>query len=189
MNWIVFAFISYFFLGMDAGLCGFFEVHVGTHEVSPSFVLILITFIAFMAPTLPALWAGLILGLLLDLTGNYSGAVVIGPYALGSVLGVALILQIRSIIYRRHPLTLTLLTFSGGMLMQLLAIFLISVRSLFGSWFEVYEAFEWSTMTALSDGFLMVLYSALLALPIGWGLHRTSPIFGFASHGRMRQGR
>lgn len=190
MNWIIFAFITYFVLGFDLGLRELFTVQISNSEITPSFMLIFMVLICSMAPTMPALWSAMILGLLVDLTCSYSSGdaglvVLIGPYALGYMLGALLILQVRTIIYRRHPFTMALLTFAAGIVVNLLAVFMISVRYLLGNWMQMYDTFAWSTTDRLFECFFILVYSALMAIPLGYIFMRISPIFNFQYHPRL----
>jgi hypothetical protein len=72
-----------------------------------------------------------------------------------------------------------MIVFIAGICAHLLAVFLISMRSLFGNWFSVYPNLAWSPTEQLVSRFLTIVYSAVLALPLGWVLLRISPLFAF----------
>ena len=186
MRWPVFAILAYFFLAMELGLTRLLEVGSG---VAPSFVLVLMVFIAAHASTMPALWAALILGALVDLTSplpyNRDVVIVLGPHAMGYLLGALLTLQLRSLVYRRHPLMMAFLTLCAGLTVHILAVFLLSVRHLLGAGLDFYAPFVWSSSDELVHRFLVVLYTAMLAVPVNWILQAFNHAFGFQSHPRM----
>lgn len=191
MNWLAFLILAYLCAGLDLGLRDLLVVRfAGGAAIAPSFLLVLMVCYASMAPIWLTMWSALILGLIVDLTSRLSdptGAslVIAGPNALGFMLGAGLILQMRSMMYRRHPLVMPILTFMAGVVAVLLAVFLISVRHALGAWIDWYPSFAWSATTVLYDSFFVILYSALVSLPVSWFLHRINPILGFQIYSRI----
>lgn len=186
VRWPVFAIFTYFVLALDAGLKDL--LGIGSDGIGPGFMLIFMVFVASMAQRNAVLWASLLIGLLVDLSLEYpignGVSVIVGPNALGYLLGGILAYELRSMIYRRHPLTMPLLTLAAGLTAQVVAVFIISFRHLLANWIPAY-ALEWSTTDELVNRFLMILYSALIALPLGWLLTRLAPLFGFNPRARM----
>lgn len=191
MRWTVFAFFAYVFLALDMGLRPMLQI--GEQAVAPSFILILMVWIASMGPTHAVRWAALILGLLFDLSVSYPTsppkdgvvAVVAGPYALGFVLGALLTLQLRGLVYRKHPFITGLLTLLAGACAFVPAIFLLTMRRIILTGMGAEHVIHWVASAELVHAFLTVLYSSLIAVPTGWILNRTIGLFGFQSHPRL----
>ncbi|MFG0330493.1 MAG: hypothetical protein ACF8PN_11415 [Phycisphaerales bacterium] len=188
MNWLFVGLATYVFLAFDVGLKDLFEI--GHSGVQPSFLLIFMVFVASLATTSHALWTSLLVGLVIDLAGaSYRGdtaaITLLGPHALGFTLGAAVVLQLRTLVYRRHPLTMAFLTFFAGLIAHLLATLLISIRWLLASRLAWFEPFAWDPSGEIVVRFFSVMYSAVIAIPVGWSLMLTAPLFGLSSHGRL----
>jgi len=185
MRWITFILFAYGFLAVQIGFGDLLEIN----EIRPDWLFILAVFIAAMAPTSEALWSAVILGLLADLTASYpttshADLTIVGAHALGYALGASLTLQLRTMLFRQHPVSLTLMVFLSALAANLMTVFLVSLRWLFGDWFALWTAFQWSPTEELVDRFLMVLYTSALTLPVTWALIRLSPLFSFEIHPR-----
>lgn len=191
MRWAIFALAAYVVLGMELGLRTLLSVQVGAMPIAPSFMLVYLVFIAAHGPSVTVQWAAVILGVLVDLAspltvpGSETQAYIVGPHALGFWLGAMLTLQLRAMVYRRHPFTMAFLTLLSGLSANFLAVFILLVRRILGDWFGVERQIEWNASDELVARFLVVLYSAVLALPMGWALNRLSALFGFQSHPRL----
>ena len=112
MNWFVFAIITWISFGLELALTPVLDA--GSSGVHPSMVIPLMAFIALYAPRKQALWAAIVLGVLMDLLApmpriDGGSVVIIGPYALGYLLGAHFILAIRGMLIRRNPLTLVMI--------------------------------------------------------------------------------
>ncbi len=185
MRMLSFGFIAYIFIALEIGLRPLFSIG----GVEPSFVLIYMIFLASLAPASAAIWAGLILGLLIDLTHPYPGVdgtviTIAGPHALGFALGALLIIQVRTQVYKKHPLTIAFLTLIAGATTYSLATFLLFCRWLLGSWVQWYAPFAFSPTDELVQRFWIILLSAIIAIPLSWMLAKMSPIFVFQVHPR-----
>lgn len=190
MRWTVFAFFAYVFLAFDMGLRPMLEIGSGERGVAPSFLLILMVWVAMMGPGHAVRWAALILGLLLDLGSTYatSGggvAVVAGPHALGFVLGAALAVQLRGLVYRRHPFHTGVLTLLSGACAFVPAVFLLTMRRIISTGVDSEHVIAWNASDQLVNAFLTVVYSAVVAVPVGWALNRVAGLFGFQVHPRL----
>ena len=163
MRWLVFWLMAYLFAGLQVGASPL--LRLGASDVRPDFLFILMVFIAATGPAVPVLWAALVLGLLVDLTTTQGmpGSVIIGPYALGFALGALLILQMRAMVYRRHPLTTALLTLLAGAATHLLATFLLTAHQLISSR-SSQGLSGWSATDTLVNAFLVTLYSSVVTL-------------------------
>lgn len=178
MNWPVFAIFAYLLLGLERGL----RDALAIGPVQPSFLLALAAFVALSAPPMHAVWAGLVLGLALDLTGGWpmhTGAPqpIIGPYALGGVLLAQTILTLRGKLVRHHLATLAVLTFFGVLAAQVVVVVLLSIQKLTGAPL----AFEPGRELLIRLG--SAGYTALLAVPLGVLLIAAAPLLGFTGNG------
>lgn len=151
--------------------------------VIPSIAGTLAVFLVLSAPRQSALWACLALGLLLDFSdvALFDGVYpyhLIGPYTLGFLFGANLILPMRAMVFSRNPLTFGLLTF----------FFLLGVTIVYLALWQVRGFYDGSpppwgdggVFNELGRRLLWSLYSGLIAIPVGWMLVRSAPIWGFA---------
>lgn len=194
MRWTIFAIFAYLALALDLGFASLLQMEIAHGLVAPSFVFILMVYIAANSPPREARISAIILGLLVDLTwphplAQQASAIVIGPAALGFLLGAILTIQLRSLVYRRHPLTMGLLTFIAGCCAYLPIIFLLLLRRLVGQLSGSSQVIEWHAADQLVHFFLVSVYSGLAAVPAGYILDRISPLFGFQTTGMMTRHR
>jgi hypothetical protein len=171
MRWFTFIIAAYLAYVFDAGLRGLLSIG----GVSPSFLLILAVFIGLSAPSMAAAWAMLILGALADLLPGGNG--ILGPWALGYLFGAFALMQVRGLVFRESPITLGVMVFVGGIFVQLLTLAVLSMRgwSIFAG--EPIAGFHWADQFVKS--FLVLLYSAAAAVPVGMMLFRTERLWGF----------
>lgn len=177
MNWPVFAIFAYLLLGLERGL----RDALAIGPVQPSFLLAFGAYIALSAPPMHAVWACLVLGLTLDLTGGWpmlagSAQPLIGPYALGGVLMAQVILTLRGKLVRHHLATLSVLTFFGVLAAQIVVVALLSIQSLTGASLAFAPGRELLVRLGSAG------YTALLALPLGLLLIAAAPLLGFANN-------
>src|SRR5207244_5051393 len=89
-------------------------------------------FVAMTAPPRQALWANFALGVCIDLLWLHEGAgvfTIVGPYALGFLLGAQLVLTLRGLMLRRNPLTLLFLSILAAAAAQLVVVAVLTFRS------------------------------------------------------------
>ncbi len=180
MRWSIFAIFAYLFIALQIGLGDLFEIQ----GVRPELLFIFMIFIAALAPSNYVFKSAILLGLLSDLftaylTSDQQNITIIGPHALGYALGAVFALQLRTMLFRQHPVSITLMVFLAGLTSHLTAIFLISVRWLLGEWLVFWPAFNWSPTDQLVERFLMILYTTIMTIPIAWILLRMMPLFAF----------
>ncbi len=181
MNWIVFAITVWLLTGMDVGLAPAFQL--GTLPIVPSFLFVLLGFIGLWARWMTLATAALIIGAIMDLyhqvpTTDGADVVVLGPFALGCLLGAQAIHGSRGLMFRQSTVTLALLVFMGASIAHATAYGLLSIRALYDN------LVMHSVATEIGTRIGSALYTALLALPAGWLLQRLSPMFSFRSaHG------
>lgn len=132
MNGIAFGIAAWIALGMDLGLRE--ALQLGGTGVAPGFVLMLVLFVAIWAPSGTAAAAALVGGALTDLTrlvptsGGESLA-VLGPHALGYLLGAYAVVMLRALVFRKSPLTIGILFALGGSVAAALTAALLTMRS------------------------------------------------------------
>jgi hypothetical protein len=141
----------------------------------------LAVFLVLAAPRRAALWACLSIGLLLDFNVEalYDGSPyhLIGPYTLGFLFGANLILPLRSMVFSRNPLTFGLLTFLFLLAVTIVYLAIWRVRGFYADTLPVWGTE--SAVTQFSRLLVWALYSGAIAIPVGWLLVRTTPIWGF----------
>ena len=133
MRWIVFVVAALIGVAFDTGLNEFLRVEKLGH-VRPSLCAVVAVFVALPAPRTAALWACFVLGLLLDLShpltvAENRGVYLIGPYALGYLVGGWLVVSARAMVFRRRPLTIGVMTVACLLAAQLVAVGFYVLRS------------------------------------------------------------
>ncbi|MHC4219084.1 MAG: rod shape-determining protein MreD [Planctomycetota bacterium] len=114
MRWVVFIVFALLGLVFDTGLNEVLRIEK-LGNIRPGLCGVVAVFVALSAPRTTALWACLVLGLLLDLSHPLTVAenrvvYLIGPYALGFALGGWLVIAGRAMVFRRRPLTIGVMT-------------------------------------------------------------------------------
>ncbi|WP_428386924.1 hypothetical protein [Mucisphaera sp.] len=165
MNWPVFSLLVYVLLALTFALGSALELG----GVRPEPVLVLVAYVALMADWRRTGWAALSVGLCLDLLHPYAGGVVlVGPYALGLLVGAFVVHQLRNVVFRHSLLTVVILTVICGLFAEVFSTSLVAVRTL--PWPLGEALVGWGAADALFGGFLSVLYTAVFAVPVGLGL-------------------
>ncbi len=183
MNWLVFAITSYIFLLMQVGLTSLMGIP-DAQGVSPDFLLILAVYIGLLAPAKTVAWGMLALGLLANLLILLPGdpahtGPILGPETLGYLAGAFAILQLRTLVFRESVFSLVIMVFVVGIFIQLVTVFLYSARGL--PIFLNDPIPNWSASDQLVHRFLELLYSALIAIPLGLILIRLRHAFNFTA--------
>jgi len=178
MRWTVFLIFAYLFLAVEIGLDRLLEYG----GVSPSFLLILGVFVGLSAPRMTVVWTMLILGLLTDLTYGHTmsdGRLLwlTGPATLGYLCGALVVLQLRALVVRESAISLAVMVFVVGVFVHLVVVAILTLRGL--PWPTASPIADWSAADELAGRFFELLYSAILALPLGFVLARTEPLFAF----------
>ncbi|MEQ8850378.1 MAG: hypothetical protein RIB32_01190 [Phycisphaerales bacterium] len=179
MNWAIFAILSWFALGLDIGLAS--AISPESSDVRPSFFIPLIVFVAMRAPHRTALWAGLLGGLMLDLIHplpreSAADVIIPGPHAIGLMLSAQLVVALRSMVMHRNPLTTAVLAFITVVVAGVVAIALLTIRTLFGDGIDYAPTHE--LLTLLGSALYTAVVALLLAIPLGW----FAPVFSFGGH-------
>ena len=179
MRWLVFVIGAVIVVGLDSGFSSIFTLR-GAGFLTPSFAACLLAFVALMAPPITVIWAAWLLGLMVDLSpglGEAGGSLhVIGPHALGFPLGAWIVLNFRLWMFRRRVLTIAMLTF----LCVLVAGLVQTAVGILRFWLP------WAGGELVPFGMGEIVheagnaaYSALLAIPVGWLLLQTLPLWRF----------
>jgi rod shape-determining protein MreD len=183
VRWIVFVVAALIGVVFDTGLSEVLRIEKLGH-IRPSLCAVVAVFVALSAPRTAALWACFVLGLLLDLSHPVTVAenrvtYLIGPYALGYLVGGWLVVSGRAMVFRRRPLTIGVMTVLCLGAAQLVAVGFYVLRS--RQWYPGEPIFwtETSAWAELGVRLLTVLYSGLLAVPVGWLLVQTIGLWGF----------
>lgn len=183
MRWPVFLILAYLALALDGGLRGLWVYH-GTW---PELPLILLVFIALSAPARHVAWSALLLGLLVDLQpiavhlpsdrSSAADLVLVGPNALGYMLAGFAAYQFRGFAFRDSPITVAVAALFSGVFAHLVVVALLSFRGF--SWLTAEPIPDYSAAADLVARALRLLYTAVVALPVGWLLIRSDPLWGF----------
>ncbi|NJL32348.1 MAG: hypothetical protein HC898_12425 [Phycisphaerales bacterium] len=182
-----FILIAYLCLSLQIGL-GPLWMLPWMGGVKPSLLLTLAMFIALWAPPMRVIWSCLVLGLLTDIAyplpvqGSVQDAVVLGPYALAYMLAGWLGLKARALVFRDSYISMAAMVFLLGLVVHLLAVALFNLRGLSVSvipWLANSPIPGWRTTDQLMVRFLEVVYSAIIALPVGALLMRSLKWWNF----------
>lgn len=178
---ILLAFI-YLAASLDAGLSHALRLPDAT-GVAPSFMLILAVFIALSAPGMTVAWTCLLIGLIVDLISplpapdRVSDIVIVGPAAVGFFLGGYITTQLRGVVFRDSPLTLAVMVIVAGIFVNLAMVALLRMRGLPLPLDQPLP--NWRATDELVRAFFQLLYSAVVAVPVGFVLFRIEAVFGF----------
>jgi len=187
MRWGVFIAATFLTLALEISVKPLF-VFSSYANIAPSFMIVLLVFLALQLPRMTLMWATLLLGMLMDLsqpenTPGGGQVFLIGRHAIGYVVAAYLIVQMRAVVFRQRLITLVVFSGLAMLLVGVTRIVLLGVRGWFG------DSLVWAGGSALGELVIVLLvsvYSAIMAVPIGWLLLRTVPMWGFITgHQRM----
>jgi len=191
MRWAVFAIFAYVFMVLELSVRNLLVVSA-PGAISPSFVAVLVVFIALFAPRATALWAAWILGLMMDLTIDldhgeaWPDGPLIGPYALGYPFGAYLLVQVRAMLLRGRALTMAVMTIIFVAAATIVAVFIYVAHGWYPS-----ENIAWADLGLLGElgrRFGEALYSGLLALILAPILLWTTPLWLFRTPAQRAAG-
>jgi len=185
VNWLTFAIAAWFALGLELGLRP--ALRLGPEALAPSFMLPLAVFVCLWAPHRVALWACLACGLLVDLTWRHpitggGAATILGPYALGYLLGGQLVLALRGVLIRGNPLTMAVMSMLAAAVAHVVVVAAMTVRTLYGDPIGFAPAPELLVRLGASA------YTGVAGLALSLLLIPLTPVFGFqqqATHRRI----
>jgi rod shape-determining protein MreD len=180
MRWPVFAIFAFFTVVAQLSLANVFALSSLGHIV-PDLVACLAVFVGLFAPRMTVLWVCWVLGLAMDLApAAGGGAPILGPHALGYVFAGYVVLQLRTMVFRRRPLTMGFLTFVCVLAAGVVVVSVLTVRS----WYPADPALPNGPLEEMARRLGIALYSALIAIPLGWLLCSTIPLWGFHTYKR-----
>jgi cell shape-determining protein MreD len=179
MRWIFFLIVTYLTLSIQSGLSSLFVIN---NDVLPNLLLILGVFVSVYAPQTTTLWAMLLLGVLTDLMYPIQGAgpvgdfVLVGPNAVGFVVGGWAALQLRGIFRRSIPgIVATVLVVC--FFVELAVVAAMTVRGL--PWPVAQPLEGWSAADELVRRFWCMLYTTALSIPVIYLLGGMQRLFHF----------
>lgn len=179
MNWLIFSITAYVCLLLQVGLTSLLGVP-DAQGVTPNFLLIFAVYVGLMAPAKTVAWGMLAIGLMANLLpGPFKDGSVLGPEALGYLAGAFAVLQLRTLVFRESVVSLVIMVFVVGVFIQLVTVALYTSRGLPFLLGDPVPA--WSASDQLVHRFLELLYSAVIAIPIGFVLNRLRRSFNFTA--------
>jgi rod shape-determining protein MreD len=184
MRWVVFLVAAVICVVLDVSFLDGLAPDAG-RLIRPSLTAVLAVFLALSAPRMTALWACFVLGLLLDLSYpvTHEGRVLylVGPFTLGYVAGAWLTIRTRPVLFRQRALTIGVVATVFVVVVNVVAVVLYLLRSLHPSggvsWTDA------SIARTVGVRLLAAVYTGLVAIPAGWLLVKTVPLWGFQSTG------
>lgn len=180
MNWPVFLIAAYLTLVLESGLDALLRVG----EVVPSLTLILAVHVAWSGSRSSVPWAMLLLGFGQDMTHPLKvwqgeDLPLLGPGCLGYLAAGYVCLHLRAQLRRASPVAFALMTLAAGVFLHLVVVVLITARGLPFPTGEPPEG--WVAADELVARFLTLVYTVVLAAPLGMAWERTTPLWRFVS--------
>jgi hypothetical protein len=179
MRWTIFLVAALLATALDLGLAGAMTLRT-LGFLTPSFAAILVAYIALLGRFDHVLWGAWFVGILADLSpGSTEGqelVFIVGPHALGYVFGAWILLTIRSMVFRQRVLTLGTCTVVCGFSAGLGTVVVGLVRYWLPFTGGAVVPFG---LGELGHAFGDALYSGILAIPVGWLLFQTMPLWRF----------
>lgn len=177
MNWLTFSILAYVTYSLQVVLGP--AIAIRGHE--PVLMLVLLVFIGLQAPAMSVAWSAIVLGLLCDVLLQQHAAGLIGPWAVGFLAAGYAMVQLRNLLFRDSVFTISIMTLVAGVFALLVATTLHALRGVpvFGN--EAVEQF--SAANQLYRGFITLLYTAVVAMPAGYGLLKMRSLWGFSARG------
>jgi rod shape-determining protein MreD len=176
MRWPVFAIFALVLLVAQLSLRSVLTIN-SAGGVSPDLIACLVVFIALFAHRSSVMWSCWLLGLLVDLApgGQDLGYRIIGLNALGYVFGGFVVLQLRTMVFRRRAITLGFLAFVCLLAASVVSVALLALRApVFGE-----PLLPNGALRELWHRIVIATYSGLVAIPFGWVLLNTLSLWGF----------
>ena len=204
MRWPVLLVAAYLALALQLGLLTLLQIgsggaagaggFAGASGASPNWLLILLVLVAMWATPMEVAWTALLLGVIDDLTmRSFAFAdrpvdyALIGPGAIGFLVAGFAVLQLRGLVFRDSVLAAGALVFIAGLLARITTAAILALRT----WSFAFDMPipGWHASDAIVQGFVEVLLSALLAMPVGLLFRQTIPAWGFAAAKSRHGGR
>lgn len=193
MRWPVLLVATYLALALQLGLLTLLQIGSGGAAgvsgfsgASPNWLLILLVLVAMWASPMEIAWTAIILGVIDDLTmrsfafaDRPADYTLIGPGAIGFLVAGFAVLQLRGLVFRDSVLAAGTLVFIAGLLARVTTAAILALRT----WSFAFDMPipGWHASDAIVQGFVEVLMSALLALPVGLLFRQTLGAWGFTA--------
>lgn len=174
MNWLTFGILAYLTYTLQIVLAPAWTIGDG---YEPLLLLILLVFVGLQAPAITVAWVAVILGLLVDVLLQQHEAGLIGPWSLGFLAAGYALVQLRNLLFRDSMFTIAIMTLVAGVFALLVATTIHVMRGIPVLGNDPVEGF--SAANQLYRGFITLLYSAGVAIPVGHLLLRMRVIWGF----------
>jgi cell shape-determining protein MreD len=178
MNAVLVALLAWLALGFEAGLKHTLAIPWGKLQAAPGFVLPLAVIIALCAPGIQALWACMVLGLMMDLTSPQplvaGQIVVLGPHALGFLVAGQFVLAVRGLVLRRNPFTVVVLSVIAGCIMQIVVTALLTVHA-------ALDSTQWGAGAELGSRLLGAVVTGGTALLVALLVLPMAPLLGYST--------
>jgi cell shape-determining protein MreD len=178
MSPVLVALLGWLALGFEAGLKHTLAIPWGKLEAAPGFVLPLAVVIALLAPGVQAMWACLLLGLMMDLTSPQplvtGQIVVLGPHALGFLVAGQFVLAVRGLVLRRNPFTVVVLSVIAGCIMEIVVTALLTVHA-------AIDRTQWGAGSELGSRLLGAVVTGGTALLVALLVLPMAPLLGYSS--------
>lgn len=181
MNWLTFTVLAYVGLALQILLAP--QWSIGENE--PMLLLVLLVFVALQAPGLHAAWAAVLLGVMTDVYRADYQTGLIGPWALGMLVASYALVQMRNLLFKDSMFTISIMTLVAGIFALLVATTLHAVRDN-AAFLGSEPVAQFSAARQLYEGFGMLLYTSVIAIPAGYLLLRMQPLFGFSARRSTR---
>ena len=180
MNWLTFSILAYGVYALQVILAPLWSLG-RNDQVEPVLLLILLVYIGLQAPAIAVAWAAVVLGVLVDIDLQQHQGGLIGPWALGFLAAGYALVQLRNLLFRDSMFTIAIMTLVAGVFALLVATTLHVMRGvpLFGN--DPVAGFKASDQ--LVHGFVSLLYTMGAAIPVGYLLLRSRPLWGFSQRG------
>lgn len=180
----MFSLVAWVAVGLETGLKP--ALQLGPTPIAPSFIVPVAVLIAMFAPSAVALWSCLLLGVLADLTWSIPRtdtglATLVGPYALGYLLGGQLVLALRGVMVKRNPLTLGFLSGAAAIVVNVVVVAIITLHP-----FLYDEPIHWNPTSQLLARLSAALYTGVLGILLAPGLLAIAPFMGLPTPGTRR---
>lgn len=175
MNWLTFSILAYAAYAIQLVLAPVWMLS----NREPMLLLILLVFIGLQAPGMHVAWAAVVLGILADVLGNHHVTGLIGPWALGFLAAGYALSQIRNLLFKDSVFTMAIMTLIAGVFALLVATTLQALRDnipILGN--DPVEGFK--AVDQLYYGFATLLYTAVIAIPVGFLLLKMRSLWGFS---------
>lgn len=176
MNWIIITLIGYLFVALHQGLAPVFSIDTPWGTATPRLVLVFAVYLGLLAPTAGVVWAWALIGFVLDLLTALPGqGVIIGPYTIGYLIGAIVVLQLRSMVLRTHPVSHAFCVLGAGVAVHGVVSAIMGIR-------QIYDpAAGYDGLHDAAVRMLAVAYTVPFAAVLAWPLIKAAPAFGFSA--------